>query len=765
MKRRQLLQLSLALSLTGGALLTGCGGGSSKDDASGPPLVETRGTVTLPSGYSVPLTELIGTTAFDGAALQTDGSFITKRVEGSAPQLAFLAHAATQKLSLLGFVGEGMSGISAKGTATALLYLSMGLGGLPAPQQKEAVLALEAHPAVMSLADTIAARTAANPYAVLESDPQIVAVLKRAFETLTKKGTRAAQAVAKTRAEPAPVLSLTPGDQSLARVVQTDLGTSVIPTNLGRRPAVAYTYRTGTENSAGQQTMLSAAVRVNGPQELPAVTTWVGSAFSLGNLSAWAPVPGQPVALTLQEGSTKTFYETVMVMASGKTEAEGEPAFFAEPRYARELATWRTDRERLNKHAWVSGIFFDLVKSAIGGAATALSATVVASLVAELEAIEAAAANRILAQAAIGAFGNATKFAMESFLRGDLLSGNLKNLAYKTVQRSLEAGQAAVRQRMDLALARMASLALGVLAAAGTLLALGDLLTTYSDVMASEKGARWNATLLKPTLQLSPDVATIASGESLRLSVNPVGLLESATNLTYRWSVDHTLAVLSEVNFTGSPNVGRQIETRTKVVTLETTPSTEGTLTVRVQAFQGATLFGEASSRITARPGALSLRASSLDVGDLSHSTAPRTFYPSTEFGLSYPQLSVSGGRTFLQARLLSAYQAGSSVVYDFLSIQADFLDSALQVGGVLTGAVVTLSLGDQVTPPNAAYRQMIFGGNGISLTIRRIDRDSQRKIVGLAVEATATLFNGGTAGRRAEIVLNNTIEGIDDRR
>ena len=484
-----------------------------------------------------------------------------------------------------------------RGTAAALLFLSLGYSSLPAATQKEALVALEASPVVASLADAISARILVNPYAVLEGDATIAAALKSAFDALSKGG-RAVSVIAKTRAELPPIASITPGDQSEARILQTDDSRGLIPTNLGRRPAVALTYRTGFQSDAGR-TDLPAAARIDGPQELPAVTSWIGSLFTLGSAPAGAPVQGSPVALSMEPGASKTYFETVVLMASGKTDAEGEPSFFSQPRYAQEVAEWRATRERLNRHAWISGIFFDLVKSALGGAAVAFEFAAVNAKIALFEEIEAAAESKVLAEAAKGAFGRATQLAMERLVGSSLLSSRSQLFALGLIEKAESAAALALRPFQLASLIGMAELVLGILAAAGTLLALGDLLTTYSDVVTSEKGSLWSVTLLKPTVALSPPAVTIAAGASQVLSVSAVAVQDGNVDVTYKWKTDNPLTNLSERDFVGSPNVGREITTKTKFVTLATTPSTTGKVTVTVEGFVGGTSFGTATSVVT----------------------------------------------------------------------------------------------------------------------------------------------------------------------
>jgi hypothetical protein len=264
-------------------------------------------------------------------------------------------------------------------------------------------------------------------------------------------------------------------------------------------------------------------------------------------------------------------------MASGRTEEEGDPPFFAEPRYAAEVAGWRAKRDELNKHAWIGGVLYDLVGSVFGGAAAALSAAGVLRVLAEMEAIESAAARQAIEFAAKGYFGRATGTIMREVLRSDIVGRRFAAVLLQVIGRAESAAAAAVSELQLTALTGLATLVLGTLAAAGTLLALVDGTTTYADVLSSSKAERWEMTVVKPTVRVNPATSDIAAGEEVVLSANVLGVI--GREFRYRWRVEGGNAVLGERD---APNAGREIETAGPVVSLQTAPSDTGTITVTV---------------------------------------------------------------------------------------------------------------------------------------------------------------------------------------
>ena len=589
--RRQALWALVFSTASGALTLSGCGGGGNGGGGPSIALAETRGRALVPAGFPLPTGELTVSTAWgQGATLTPDLTFSAKGLEGESPTLAWLRHGPSGRPVLFGFVGDGQSGVGAKGTAVMLLSLFFGGGALPGAARREMLALIEQHPAAAELATVVERRVVANPFALVEGDTEIGAALGTALVALNGGSTsRATAPGARTRAEELePTLTLTPeGPQSLAQVVKGAVGLSVQAVNRGRRPCAAYTYRIGQRDERGVRTDLPRAVLVGQPQDILAVASLPTALVTLGERPPWVPKMAPAVELTAAAGATETYYETVILLPSMAPLDEGEPGFFREARYQAEVETWRAKRRELNENAWIGGILFDLLGTLIGGTFAGVSTALLTSMKAQILALEQGVAQAeigsMLTAAAEGRMGYATLNMMKAVTSGN---GYVSQQARQTLirfveQATLRGGQAVGIAELSLG-AALTELALVFVAVAGTLGAvavLADFGVTVSDLATSNKAERWLATVVKPTLRLEPADTTIPAGATVVFTANVSG--ETGRTFRYRWRLEGGNGVLSE---DGAVNVGREIETTGNRVTLQTAPSDLGTLTVRVQA-------------------------------------------------------------------------------------------------------------------------------------------------------------------------------------
>lgn len=588
MTRRYFLAGALTLGTLG---LVGCGGGGGAITR-----MAGRTRAELPDGFSLPASELAGENALGSQALGADGSFSASYLTGAGPIFTWVRHTATDKPVLFGFAGEGQNGVGAKGTAVALIAVAMGIGGMPAVNARQVVALLEADPAVAALAGVIAARVVASPTAVVDGDPAILEALKTAAQAL-KPTSRAAAIRGRSRAEASPLVSITPGVQSGSNVVQKEEPSSIYYVNNLRRPAVYYTYKTGYADAVGKVTELPAAALVGAPAELPPVTSVLESIFSLNQRTLWAPVEGIRVPLAVQSGAKKTFYQTVCLMASGKSDADGEPSFFSLPRYADEAEAWRTKRMELNQHAWIGGVLYDLFGSLVGGAAVWISSAKVAQVIATVQNAGSAAAQAAV-DAGKGLFIKGTETTIEqAALEGDggvAVRGALEEL----IVEAQSAGAISRGAQLLNAIRSLAAMLAQAVVVAGALSALLDLSSTYVDLVSSEKGAIWDETLFIPTVTLSASSSKIRAGGNSDLTVAIPG--GGSDGYRFKWKVTGGNGVLGEK---AAANSGQQIETTTRVVNLLSAPGDPDKLvyTVSVTVLDktsGATV-GSATATVT----------------------------------------------------------------------------------------------------------------------------------------------------------------------
>ena len=576
--RRQTLQ-SLAFSAVfGGSLfgLIGCGGGG--HGGGGTKTVTSSTAVELPTGLALPTTELVAGTAYGTSSLSGNG--FNAKISSNGPTFAYVQHRPSGKFVLFGLVGKGRPGVTPLASAALMVALATGLVGLPTKNLVEGLALLEADAGIGSLADTIASTMASDPYCLTNNNAAVAASLKAAVQGLG--GSRATPRLA-SRADDAPLLQVSPSDQQGGARVDHGDENAVVPTNLKRRPIAAYTYLVGHEPGDGVGS--SAAATSVDVQELEATTGLVGSLVTLGGEAAFAEKAGKPVTLAISGSDDKTFYETVVLMASG---SQDEPAFFSSPRYAAEVAGWRTKRGEMNVHAWVGGILLDLFKTIAGGAVAVVSAGRALDIVAQMDAIVAGAEESVLALAKAGRFGEVTASVLSRMTSSEILGVGTRRVVLQVLGVGAEAAEAAAAGVQGLALQGIAALALSALAATGGLVVGTDAAVTYFDVLLSPQAALWTETVLKPSVKIAPHTGEVRQNASIGLSATLVGL--PGMSATYTWTLTgSSFGTLTGAG--GDGGSGKTITTTGTSVTFATTPSDpEGQVaTITVEAKDKAT--------------------------------------------------------------------------------------------------------------------------------------------------------------------------------
>jgi len=202
--RRQFLQFvsGVSVSVLG---LEGCGGGNG--GSGGGSLQTTHGNVILPAGSSLSPAQLSVNNSVASQPLAADGSF-TAKTEPNVPVLVMLRHASGRGV-MFGFVDPASASnvLDATSQAVALLYFALGGYGIPIDHKRDVLSLIRKDPAAAPLAGVIAARIAADPFALENGDAQIGAALQVGYSAIVAEApasreaqgghsaTRAAQAI------------------------------------------------------------------------------------------------------------------------------------------------------------------------------------------------------------------------------------------------------------------------------------------------------------------------------------------------------------------------------------------------------------------------------------------------------------------------------------------------------------------------------------------------------------------------------------------
>ncbi|MBB6052645.1 hypothetical protein [Armatimonas rosea] len=605
LQRRNLLKLALALPLAGcgGGWQPGFGpikgGGSGGDNSV--PTRSVAGRVVFPTGTPVTLSALKVETALGAVAIDGNGSCqIPTSQTATSPTLAWVRN--NTAVLYLGFVDDGDATIDATSTAVALLYLS--LGGFQAEEVSKSLLlsGLRKHAATATLAQVVAARVTAVPTALAEGDAALGAALKTAHNALVAELSATGRATAtpapsRSRATTTASLLLEPAiAQSNLRVDQATAPQTFIATNQARRYCQVMTYEINRENKSGQRTNPSKARLVS--------SVWLPSTPALGfkdtatgffsRKTAFTPVATDPITLSMNDGDAKTFFEVVVL---GSSSLVGDPPVYSEPRYASEVGVWREIRADLNLSSWVADVLLGLLLELWGLRDFVAQKGAIREAVQKFRKDYATIETRLFIAADAGDLSGALTEVLRLLATNPAFVEYMVSLSI-TLSPNLKSYLFADTVKNSTAL--LAKSLMTVLNVAGLVLGAGDLGAVIVDLASSEPVERWSATLVTSDVTLSPALATIAPGDSLALSARLPNAL--GANIVYKWSlVGSDLATLTDVKEGKS---GLSFETSGSDISLATTPSTKGTLTVTVEAVElssggNRTSRGQALSTVT----------------------------------------------------------------------------------------------------------------------------------------------------------------------
>jgi hypothetical protein len=601
LSRRQAL-LALSLSFSGVALsLAGCGGGGG-GTTQGAKTRAVRGRIVLPTGSSQSVNDLQLINGFGSTRPNSSGSF-TLGIAENTPTIAMALTPAGQ-LALFGFLdptaGESQNILDAASAATVLVFL--GLGGTQAPIEVKATMLdlIRTDPATATLAQTIGERLVADPLALGVGDSAIQEALKSALETIkAAQGSGKSRSARVTRQESAPVFTLEPvAWQSGVEVLQNpDQDGAILPINHNRRECKLFAYRVGFEDENGVKQELTKADALNNGDSLSATMAIGGLWTTIGELitgsTALVPMKGKSLPLTMRAGDVKTYAEIIVV---GSAFTQQEPAFFSEAKYADQVEFWRAARTRLNLISWLRDLVFGLVLEVMGIRSVVADLVEYEALAAAWEEIDDLALRALIGAAKRGELPQALTQLIElAMSNGGIVA--VKKLQEKSavLLATIAGEKAAISETLwTLGFRSLSSLLLGT---AGLVMGALDLGAVITDMASANAADRWTATLVKPTVRISPSSQSVSRGKEATLIAQTPGI--TGKTFVFVW----TLTGSNLANMRAEGKAGQSLETTGDRVVVATTPSTEGTLTVKVQAYEvgtgGArTLFGTATATL-----------------------------------------------------------------------------------------------------------------------------------------------------------------------
>ncbi|HTQ10242.1 MAG TPA: hypothetical protein VMI31_09245 [Fimbriimonadaceae bacterium] len=311
----------------------GCGGGGIGSHST----LTATGTVTLPPGFTLPLSQLSVVTEAGAFPIGANGSFSAK-VPTTGPRIVQLIDQSSNKIVLLGYVDAATSGssfangqgsISPASTADALLFAGLGGGIFPTDQWGPFIELIHSSSQEAQVASVIASSVAADPTAISDDDTAIenaVESIQSTYVPPSAPRPRTATPdvsvqtvfVSRSRASVGALINVTPTDpQSTLVIAPNPNGDGIVAVSNSRRRAALFIYKVGAGPSA------SNIVPIDPPQEVAADVDVepeheIGHFFTsiLNGLQGkfdYIPVTSPPILLKADSTQEVAQYEVVAI--------------------------------------------------------------------------------------------------------------------------------------------------------------------------------------------------------------------------------------------------------------------------------------------------------------------------------------------------------------------------------------------------------------------------------------------------------------------
>jgi hypothetical protein len=506
--------------------------------------------VVLPEGVVIDASTLVVATNVGDAAIGSNGVAAVEVIT-DFPSLALLVDA-DDKTVLMAFVSPGdvAQEISARSTATALLFFSLGAWGVPAENAQDILDRIAASEEGATLAAAIAAAMVQNPTAITDGDQGVTDALMAAAQSLiTEDSSPAAKSgvAARTLASNFQLL-VTPDAntiQSGVQVLQNPDGDGVIAQNNFRRRAKMYAYLTGTKDDGGALTPVDPPTQTGEPVFIP--TTYSLGLFSSfkqaaqnlvgeGGVAPWSPIRTGALVLPRQGSAAETIYSVIVL--GPHLNVAGPSGPFTDARFATFYDEWNKTVGDLAMQTFVEDFVFKVLEFiAVAGPATA-----------NAQAAEAAVARfRLSLDPLLLAKGMAiplsTKLAYRQALHEVLVA-----LAQPDVEGAFRPKTIAMLQelwgqnsaskvkleQLERNLGRAVRIG-ALLTAIDAALSALDLGAVFNDLSSSRPGDAWEATVVPRKVNLEPSSSTVTKNNltvSLTASVQQV----QDGEFLFRWS-------------------------------------------------------------------------------------------------------------------------------------------------------------------------------------------------------------------------------------
>jgi hypothetical protein len=609
-------------------LVTGCGGGGAGGSTpkSTSKVGTAAGSVSLPTGFAIPLSRLAIATDAGQVPLSKAGTFSVP-VSSAGPRLAQLIDTTTNKLVLLGYVDSSPTGspyaggkgqVTSATTAAVLLFLGLSGPQLPIASWQTYQTSIATSGMTATVAATVASSVAKNPTALSDGDPAILSALEAVQATAVsppaevhKSGKPFSVARVTVQRPLTPtgdaLVSVTPNEeQSGMEVAPNPKGQGIVFVNNIRRRASVFVYEVAKGQTPSTVVRLPKPVEtVSGqglsPQEaLDSVTVSVFN--GLRGKFSFLSEESEPIILPPDGASPVTVYDVVVIGPGINDTIAGVAAEVAPGDPAEQVSLaieWNTaETVTITKSIALDvilplGFYLALEGGESEEAISSPELTAnVESLISSLKDVTAAIASRNL------------KLATQTFFKDIIQSPDLKaSLVHIITTFLVENGVPS--GPLNKALERLASAAtvMGDINAGFLSVDIGRL---FRDSTSYDQADEWVATALLPKITLSPNPATVNDIQNIAiLSVQIQGETD-LSKFRFQWSTSGTEGSLQEPTASiPMPTIITSFSQTAYVANLSKLKS--GTFdTVQVTVYSSADLsksIGTATAVVKAQPG------------------------------------------------------------------------------------------------------------------------------------------------------------------
>ena len=587
--RRDFLGTGLQLTALAAVFLTGCGG-SVYSGGSGGPAKASTGNIVVPNGLAESDLSIVGLGQVSGVK---GGQFQTL-IASDAPSFVLAVHGPSGKVIGMAIFdpADTIRTINSTSDAVALLFVALDGNALPSDGRKSLLDLIKRHSETATLATVIQGLLNSDPYTLESANSTLQSALATAAAAIASAPPMHRSGVESPQAGLPTMMLIEPSNEvDGLTVVQSANNLAYEVQNARRRNGLMYTYLVAHVDGQGNRVDITPQ-QVGNALEIPATN-------SLLNLSSgWHPKTSPSVPLKLQGQDLKSIYELISLNV---VYGANDPLIFGLNRYAGVVDQWKSDVRNLHAImalSYVSGIMFD----AIGIGGLTLGIAELTATITKLTPVSSDLVSLLTGAQDGYALIPLTKQVIQKFLTGSFLSPD----GVKAFQPLLAKAEGQVAK--DLAIGQASSsvyvamrAALRIFLAVGAIGLAADLVAVAKDTSTGERGDLFTVTLFEPKVALSPANGEYTPGVDLTIQALAPGV--PASHLSFHWKLSGS----NLANLSDGTNVGAEFTSSSKLVTLGTTPSTQGSLTVTVTAMDTttSTVLGTASAVYTAGSAAI----------------------------------------------------------------------------------------------------------------------------------------------------------------